>query len=132
MDLCFKSANGYGGILIRSLLRIKGENRSVVTGPWDCCDAIINYTGGASCVFPKLTYKEETDSLVELDFAKRFNVPDSSSMKEALYCFYNKAYQHPSGKWGLKESGQPLLRYNPSTLELIDNTYSSKPWNRKP
>lgn len=62
MDLCFKSDNGYGGILIRSLLRIEGKEQSVVTGPWDCCYALINYMGGSENVFPKLTYGEEKDT----------------------------------------------------------------------
>lgn len=69
MDLCFKSDNGYGGILIRSLLRIEGKEQSVVTGPWDCCYALINYMGGSENVFPKLTYGEEKDTQVELETA---------------------------------------------------------------
>ncbi len=52
------SDNGYGGILIRSLLRIEGKEQSVVTGPWDCCYALINYMGGSENVFSKLTYGE--------------------------------------------------------------------------
>lgn len=42
IDLCLKSDSGFGGILIRSLLRIVGEKvESVVTGPIACCDALI-------------------------------------------------------------------------------------------
>lgn len=44
IDLCLKSDSGFGGILIRSLLRIVGEKvESVVRCPIDCSDALINY-----------------------------------------------------------------------------------------
>ena len=128
MDLCFKSDNGYGGILIRSLLRIEGKEQSVVTGPWDCCYALINYMGGSENVFSKLTYGEEKDTKVELETAIRHNVPVGSSMKNAPYCFYNKKYMHKSGKWGFEDV--ELKRYNPSTRKSVANTYSIKPWNR--
>lgn len=129
MDICLKSNHGYGGILIRSLLRIEGDKQSVVTGPWDCCDALINYTGGTDNVFPILTYVEEKDKNVELGTAKRYNAQDAT-MRDEPYCFYNNKYVK-GGQWSSIDSGQELERYNPCTRETVKNAYSPKPWNRE-
>lgn len=130
MDLCLKSEKAYGGILIRTLLRIDENGRkSVVLGPLGCCDAIINYTGGTSQVYPVLTYNEIADANVKLGEATRCNLPNECPMKDSLYCFYNKAYHVDKNKWEIES--QVLERYDPRTGKLSEDNYTAKPWKRE-
>lgn len=129
VDICFKNEeqnNTYGGILLRHLLRIEGINKSVVAGPWDCCDAIFNYTDQAN--YPYLWREDRDFNEQNLGNTYRFNA--KGNMAERPYCFYDKSYIiDECNEWG--EKGIPFLRYNPTLKETGKNRYSSKPWNRQ-
>lgn len=129
LDLCFSSEDGFGGILIRSLLRIDNNQMSVVTGPWDCMDALFDYTGGVDNIYPRLLYTDEATT-VNLGMARRANVPNGCQMGKRHYCFYDKNYQRADGKWGEKDAESPFRRFSAKDAELIDNKYTQKPWNR--
>lgn len=137
MDLCFKSSDKqYGGILIRALKRTEGDDETILPGPWDCHDALINYSDGVTFdssleevlkAFPILLYNNEADTNVDIKKAIRCGVPDDSNYKDALYCFYNAKCITEDGKWGMKD---PWKRFNPRTKKVEKNTYTKVPWKR--
>lgn len=133
LDICFtgrvdsatEDSRG-GGILIRSLLRIDEEGlRTVVTGPWDCMDALINYTNESN--FPRIVKLENIDNDVCVQSAGRCN--DRSIFKEKKYCFYDFRYVDCKNDYWSEQIGK-LNRYDPIT-KGIKKEYSEKPWNRK-
>lgn len=132
VDICFagkvtadgKDSNG-GGILIRSLLRIEGDRESVVTGPWDCADALFQYMTPESVPVFVRTDKvlcSEDDIL----HTKRCNANCMLDTKEDL-CFYDKRYVS-DGKWSNLNHIE-LERYNATKRAYTKNTYTNKPWN---
>lgn len=133
LDICFKSIilddNKFlygGGILLRSLLRIDPQDKSmmVVTGPWDCCDALFNYTSEGN--FPTIEKKEECDE-VDLKSVRRYNDKECSMKRN--YCFYNNNYHKDESHW-TDTDGNILKRYN-SVTRKAKSEYGAKPWNRK-
>lgn len=141
MDICFKSTeNQYGGILIRALKRIvddKEDEATVIPGPWDCRDTLINYSGGMidnssieeiKNAYPILTYNEKIDTDVEIKRVPRYGVPIGSAYERNLYCYYNHKFKSNNNKWGNNEIDYP--RYLPTTQTEEKNKYFNVPWNR--
>lgn len=133
LDICFKSIilddNKFlygGGILLRSLLRIDPQDKSmmVVTGPWDCRDALFNYTFKGK--FPTIKETEGCDK-VDLKSVRRYNDKECSMKRN--YCFYNNNYHKNEFHW-TDTDGNILKRYNPVTGKT-KSEYGAKPWNRK-
>lgn len=128
VDICFKNEKSeeqqyYGGILIRTLLRIEktkeGNKYMVVCGPLDCCSALFNYTDSIN--FPKIDKLSESNEIIPKS-AKRYNV--KGNFKDKKYCFYhNEANQVD---WCYK--GEKLARYNPETKNINEIKYNAKPW----
>ncbi|WP_155828495.1 hypothetical protein [Butyricimonas synergistica] len=133
LDICFEGevkADGVdsrgGGILIRSLLRIdKNDQSAVVTGPWDCMDALINYTNGEN--FPRIVALENINDNVSCRSARRYN--DKSTLKENRYCFYDGQYVDEERNYWVLDN-QKLERYDPVTRGTKPE-YHEKPWKRK-
>lgn len=139
LDICFRSKITDedkflygGGILLRSLLRIDPQDKSmmVVTGPWDCCDALFNYTDENN--HPII---EETKESIEVDFVPvrryisgEYNIKMNIKMKDEEYCFYNNNYHKSEFHW-TDTDGNILKRYNPVTGKT-KSEYGNKPWNR--
>jgi len=137
VDICFAghvTANGDdsdgGGILIRSLLRIENNKESVVTGPWDCADALFQYMTPDSV--PILTSIDtELCSREDIKHTIRCNA-NCLKDKEEYLCFYDTRYVS-DGKW-TSQNHVELERYNTTKKCAIKNTYNNKPWtygNRK-
>jgi len=137
VDICFAgkvTADGTdsdgGGILIRSLLRKEGNQESVVTGPWDCADALFQYLTPVSV--PLLTYiDKDLCSANDICHTKRCNANCMKDAEEFL-CFYDNRYVS-NGKWSNLNHIE-LERYSTTKKCCIKNTYNNKPWtygNRK-
>jgi hypothetical protein len=132
VDICFvgnvtadgKNSNG-GGVLIRTLLRKEGDKESVVTGPWDCADALFQYMTTESVPVLFQT-DQELCSMSDILHTKRCNANCLLDTKEDL-CFYDKRFVY-NGKWSsLSQDG--LERYNTTKRTYTQNTYNNKPWN---
>lgn len=127
VDICFKTEEtSYGGILIRSLLL---NNDYVVTGPWDCRDALFNYTGAD--VFPKIVPSDAHDDEDVAGAAKRYNADKAILDENAHYCFYNKRYSDELNGCWININKVPLKRYDATLKTEKKSKYSAKPWNRK-
>lgn len=132
VDICFAgkvTADGKGscggGILIRSLLRKEGDKESVITGPWDCADALFQYMTPESV--PILVQKDQDHCLMDdILHTKRCNANNILDTKEDL-CFYDKRYVS-NGKWSNLNHIE-LERYNTTKRTYTRNTYANKPWN---
>lgn len=129
VDICFRNMGDqtYGGILLRHLLRIdENQHESIVAGPWDCCDAIFNYSD--KYAYPYLAEANNAFDTKNLRCTYRFNA--RGNMTDKNYCFYDNGYRLINiNDWGEKDIA--FLRYNPTFKIEQKNTYSSKPWNRK-
>lgn len=130
VDICFANQNNdtaYGGILLRHLLRTdKDGTRSVVTGPWNCCDALFNYTDGKT--FPRLCLADQPYTHVDLHTTIRCNA--GGNRPDAPYCYYDKQFVRTDvNKWG--EANIKFPRFNPTTLGTAVNTYTARPWLRQ-
>lgn len=137
-DICFKGKvgntleecnEGGGGILIRTLLRTEIIDKqkvgsSIVTGPWDCADALFNYTDHDS--FPEIVPLQEAHNNLKLQWAKRCN--DPGIYKEKEYCAYDAFYQ-TGNQWGYGNTF--FKRYDPLSTTMKANNYTFKPWNRQ-
>lgn len=131
LDICFKTimngdeAVSYGGILIRSLLRIgaKPDDRSVISRPWACMDALFNYTDSGT--FPRIEEADEPDKNVRVEAARRYN--DTPCKLKRPYCFYDSQYHEDKYNWTFQ--GRKLPEYDPVTKNHKTG-YSPKPWNR--
>ncbi|MGR5574816.1 hypothetical protein [Bacteroides thetaiotaomicron] len=136
IDICFgtENENCYGGMLIRTLLRTdKDGNKTVVMGPWDCCDAIINYTGGSSDIHTRIIKKEPQNPLVDLKETIRCNLPKGCNFDDKEYGFYNKAY-YSKEKDCWKYNDIDLERYDTNTMgikPMKSIPKSWKPWTRQ-
>lgn len=144
VDICFRSKykenkpeemTSWGGILIRSMLRIekispagqeysedkafgnKGVRKQIVAGPWDCCDALFDYSMPGN--YPELKYSEKE---YEINVCKtiRHNA-SQSTMMNAEYCFYDSEIEE---YWKLE-------RINPAMLTVQKNQYTAKSFTRK-
>ena len=137
-DICFKGkvgntleecTEGGGGILIRTLLRTEiidkqRSESSIVTGPWDCTDALFNYTDHNS--FPQIVPLQEAHENLKLSWAKRCN--DPGVYKDKGYCAYDAFYQ-TGNQWGYANTF--FKRYDPLSTTIKANNYTFKPWNRQ-
>lgn len=137
-DICFKGkvgntleecSEGGGGILIRTLLRTEiidkqRRENTIVTGPWDCADALFNYTDHNS--FPQIVPLQEVHNNLKLRWAKRCNALGVYKDKE--YCAYNAFYQ-TGNQWGYGNTS--FRRYDPLSTTMKANNYTFKPWNRE-
>lgn len=122
VDICFKTSKdrtSYGGILIRSLLLNTGQDIYVVEGPWDCRDALFNYTD-ENC-FPKIIATRNKG--VKLDSTIRYNADKAGAdMAEAKYCFYDRQF--------VGGSDWMFDRYDAVACQKKKTKYNAKPWNR--
>lgn len=133
LDICFKTIMegdepiSYGGILIRSLLRIdkSTDSHTVVSRPWACMDALFNYTDSGT--FPRIVENTKTDTNVKLEAALRYNAGASRLNKP--YCLYDSQFHEDKYNWTYK--GEKLPEYDPVTREA-NNITAPRPWNRKP
>lgn len=132
VDICFagkvtgdgSQSNG-GGVLIRSLLRKDEHEESLVTGPWDCADALFQYMIPETV--PVLTrLKDVLCSNGDLVRTKRCNANCEKDKDEDL-CYYDKRFVW-DGKW-CDLNHDELLRYNATKRCCQKNTYNNKPWN---
>lgn len=129
VDICFSGKVDHadtinskgGGILIRTLLRIDGEDMSYVSGPWDCRDALFNYTS-KEC-YPELVYSKGIVKDLALGQVWRCNANGELDRQGALYAFYNSNHV-AEGKW---KCGK---RYDPLRISKEKESYSNKPWDR--
>lgn len=129
VDICFKNEEYekqqcYGGILIRTLLRIEktkeGDKYMVVCGPWDCCSALFSYIDSET--FPKIEKLENTNNItLDIKSAKRHN--DKSKFKDRFYCFYYN--ENNTTDWCFCIN---LDRYNPILKEKHKTRYMANPW----
>lgn len=141
VDICFKGrvsekieeCNG-GGILIRAMLRTElshgqrmDDTTTIVAGPWDCADALFNYTGISS--FPTIIPLEEKEKEKDIRFSERYHVKGKTTNEfaERKYCAYNEHY-HKGNTW---YASQKLKRYDASCIGYKANDYAPKPWDRK-
>ncbi len=126
VDLCFRSQISIdnmgnkqmvcgGGILLRCLLRIDNGRETIVAGPWDCCDALFNYSTPDN--YPELRYAEKSFQ-IRLEKTARYHAPAISKNKR--YCFYDAAIEE---KWQLN-------RFDTRLLSEKKNTYPAKPFRR--
>lgn len=114
-----------GGILIRSLLRIEDDKESIVTGPWDCAEALFQYM--TEDTVPILHYRKgHLCSEEDIHPTKRCNTNSSIDENEDL-CFYDKRYVS-NGVWS-DLNHIKLERYNPIKRQCVTNRYNNKPWN---
>jgi len=131
VDICFAgkvsvdgSDSDGGGILIRSLLRINGNDESVVTGPWDCADALFQYMTPDSV--PVLSYlNTELCPKESIKPTKRCHANCLKDAEECL-CFYDSRYVF-GGKWANLNHIE-LERYKTTKRCTVKNTYNYKPW----
>lgn len=131
LDICFESKMddrgkfiSGGGILLRSLLReTPDHSQTVVAGPWDCFEALMNYSEAGK--YPVITESNTLAHPVELKKTRRYH--DFSELVGCRYCFYN-AHYHRGGHWASPEEGR-LRRYDPVSGG-VKKDYSIKPWNR--
>lgn len=127
VDMCFANkGESYGGILIRSLLRIeKGRKEMVVTGPWDCCDALFNYTDGER--FPIIQRMDEPLETVKPKATRRYNADKANAvMADELYCFYDDRFVF-GNDWG---NGFEIYERYDATTKGVKSKYNAKPWGR--
>lgn len=145
VDICFKSCisqNGSGsnenffdyggGILIRSLLRLDKNGKpqeTVVAGPWDCCDALFNYTDEKS--YPIIEEVEEAMDADVRSVKRQIDDGYNIKMKNKEYCFYNNKYHKEGVNYWTDTDGKRLKRYDPLTGLIKKTEYTIKPWNRK-
>lgn len=105
----------------------------VVTGPWDCRDALFNYTD--SIVFPEIVCLDKHDENIAefvAEKVKRYNADKAILDKNgAKYCFYDKRYCDEHKNCWINRDKKPLKRYDATLKKEKKSKYGAKPWNRK-
>ena len=91
VDICFESDYDnqkakFGGILIRAIKDVNGENVTVIAGPLNCKDAILNACKGSS--MPKLQEATQKSKLIP-EATYRALGKDDVDIKNDRLCFYD-------------------------------------------
>lgn len=119
VDLCFTSRVADsrrreatllygGGILLRSLLRCaEGAEPMVVTGPWDCRNALFNYTGASRFPYMEMNGGGKTYDDVAIARARRRKGAARISI-DGAYSFYDKS-KYKDDNW-VYPRYDPVLR----------------------
>ena len=93
IDICFQSKNSesegseFGGILIRSLLKIKDNNEEIIYGPLCCKDVLLNEANK----LPSLEYPADNCNEYNLTASKRVGISNENTDLNLRY--YAKEYE---------------------------------------
>ena len=93
IDICFQSKNSesegseFGGILIRSLLKIKDNNEEIIYGPLCCKDVLLNEANK----LPSLEYPADNCNEYNLTASKRVGISNENTDLNLRY--YVKEYE---------------------------------------
>ncbi len=93
IDICFESIEckkarpEFGGILIRSLLKIKGNNNEIIYGPLCCKDVLLNEANK----LPSLKYPVDNCNEYNLTASKRVGISNENTDLNLRY--YAKEYK---------------------------------------
>ena len=93
IDICFQSKNRekekieFGGILIRSLLKIKDNNEEIIYGPLCCKDVLLNEANK----LPSLKYPADNCNEYDLIASKRVGISNENTDLNLRY--YAKEYE---------------------------------------
>ena len=93
IDICFQSKNRekekieFGGILIRSLLKIKDNNEEIIYGPLCCKDVLLNEANK----LPSLEYPADNCNEYNLTASKRVGISNENTDLNLRY--YAKEYE---------------------------------------
>ena len=104
IDICFESKKcekerpEFGGILIRSLLKIKDKNKEIIYGPLCCKDVLLN----EAKEFPSLEYPADKRNEYNLIASKRVGISNENTNLNLRY--YAKEY-------GTKEETSVIKRW---------------------
>ena len=104
IDICFQSKNRekekieFGGILIRSLLKIKDNNEEIIYGPLCCKDVLLN----EAKKLPSLEYPADNCNEYNLTASKRVGISNENTDLNLRY--YAKEY-------GTKEETSVIKRW---------------------
>ena len=104
IDICFESMEckkerpEFGGILIRSLLKIKDNNEEIIYGPLCCKDVLLN----EAKEFPSLEYPADKRNEYNLIASKRVGISNENTNLNLRY--YAKEY-------GTKEETSVIKRW---------------------
>lgn len=107
IDICFesieckKSRPEFGGILIRSLLKIKGNNNEIIYGPLCCKDVLLNEANK----LPSLKYPADNCNEYNLTASKRVGISNENTDLNLRYYaqeYETKEKASVSKRWAYK------------------------------